>query len=170
MSAEADEIGREPVVTNGLNNEAGYTRIAVRQENCMKTRLLVVASLVLVSAGTAIGQSPAPPQPTAPPAPVQRTGDVSLSDVKATPEMWFYLQERQRYDSPKLAVRRNAETDATQRNQRLASQKWLGQSPQRPNVYSTIFGGYYPGTFPYGNADRWNSYYTLGSSPKQPNR
>lgn len=136
----------------------------------MKIRLLVLASLVLACAGTAVAQPPALPQQTPPAASAPRTGDVSLSDVKATPEMWFYLQERQRYDSPKLAVRRNAETDATQRNQRLAAQKWLGQSPQRPNVYSTIFGGYYPGTFPYGNADRWNSYFTLGSSARQSNR
>ncbi|MCE9553498.1 MAG: hypothetical protein K8T91_09000 [Planctomycetes bacterium] len=137
----------------------------------MKTRLLIVASLVLVSASTALAQPPALPQASPPATPAPRTSDVSLSDVKATPEMWFYLQERQRYDSPKLAVRRNAEMDATQRNQRLAAQKWLGQSPERPNVYSTIFGGHYPGTFPYGNADRWNSYFTLGSSsPRQSSR
>jgi hypothetical protein len=144
--------------------------IAVNQENRMKTNMLLVASLMLLGAGTAVAQPPAPSQTPPPAAPAPRTGDVSLSDVKATPEMWFYLQERQRHDSPKLAVRRNAETDATQRNQRLASQKWLGQSPQRPNVYSTIFGGHYPGTFPYGNADRWNSYYALEKSPRQGNR
>ena len=136
----------------------------------MKIHFLVVASLVFFGARAAVAQSPALSQPASPAASVQRTGDVSLSDVKATPEMWFYLQERQRYDSPKLAVRRNAEMDATQRNQRLAAQKWLGQSPQRPNVYSTIFGGYYPGTFPYGNADRWNSYFTLGSSARPSGR
>lgn len=136
----------------------------------MKTHMLVVASLMLLSAGKAMAQPPAQPQPAPHATPVPQSGDMSLSDVKATPEMWFYLQERQRHDSPKLAVRRNAETDATQRNQRLASQKWLGQSPQRPNVYSTIFGGHYPGTFPYGNADRWNSYYALEKSPRQSNR
>ena len=135
----------------------------------MKLRLLGFASLVLCCSGIAAAQQPAPPRPTTPAA-AAHTSEVSLSDVKATPEMWFYLQERQRYDSPKMAVRRNAETDAQQRNQRQAAQKWLGQSPQRPNAYSTIFGGVYPGTFPYGNADRWNSYFTLQSPRRQPNR
>ena len=122
---------------------------------------------LLLGASAAMAQPPAARHPDAPPA-APKSSEVSLSDVKATPEMWFYLQERQRYDSPKMAVRRNAELAAARRGERIASQQWLGQSPERPNVYSTIFGGHFPGTFPYGNADRWNIYYSYGSP--RPNR
>jgi hypothetical protein len=110
-------------------------------------------------------------QPTPPKADPQSVkSEVALSDLKPTQEMWFYLQERQRYDSPKLAVRRNAEIAAARRAERIAALQWLGQSPERPNVYSTVFGGHYPGTFPYGYADRWNAYYTVDTVPWQPRR
>jgi len=131
--------------------------------------MLLTGTLLLIASGTVLGQEPATPGKDAAKS-TPRSGDVSLSELKPTPEMWFYLQERQRYDSPKLAVRRNAEIDANQRNQRLAAQKWLGQSPQRPNVYSTIFGGHFPGTFPYGQADRWNGYFSVDRTPWLPNR
>jgi len=137
----------------------------------MIKRALFAATLVMTVSGPILGQQPATPRTDAPnPAPAPRTSDVSLSEVKPTPEMWFYLQERQRYDSPKLAVRRNAEIEANQRNQRIAAQKWLRQCPERPNVYSTIFGGHFPGTFPYGQADQWNGYFTVDRTPWLPNR
>lgn len=134
----------------------------------MQVRVLACLGwIVLAGSTTVLAQQPAAraPMPT-PPA----TTEPALGEVKATPEMWFYLQERQRYDSPKYAVRKNAELDASRRSERMAALKWLGQSPERPNCYSTVFGGHFPGTFPYGNADRWNSYFSVGTTPWQPNR
>jgi hypothetical protein len=54
-----------------------------------------------------------------------------------TPEMWFYEQERIRYEDPKKAVRRRAELRAAQRADRLAALKWYGHSNSRPTVNST---------------------------------
>ena len=34
---------------------------------------------------------------------------LSSGEIQATPEMWFYDQERRRYEDPKTAVRANAE-------------------------------------------------------------
>ncbi len=65
--------------------------------------------------------------------------DLSTSQTAVTPEMWFYEQERNRYDDPKVAVRRKAELRAAQRNERLAAMKWYGQSNSRPLVSSTPF-------------------------------
>ena len=55
----------------------------------------------------------------------------------STPEMWFYQQERDRYENPRSAVRRNAEFRAAQRSDRLAAMKWYGQSNARPVVSPT---------------------------------
>ena len=67
----------------------------------------------------------------------------SLGPVATTPEMWFYQQERERHDDPKLAIRRRAETRAQQRQDRLATQKWYGFSNSRPTVSPTPwFAGY----------------------------
>lgn len=140
------------------------------------TVIVLLASLISasgLSVSTAEAQSPAPRTASAktPQATSASMADMkSMADVKLTPEMWFYIQERQRYDTPKYAVRRNAEQAGAQRAQRLAAQQWLGQSPERPSVYATPFGGYLPGTFPYTNNYQWNSYFTVGSTPWQPNR
>jgi hypothetical protein len=56
------------------------------------------------------------------------------SDGTATPEMWFYLQEYRRYQSPKEAVRRKAEQRSAQRRNRLAAQRWFGFSNLRPTA------------------------------------
>ncbi len=78
-------------------------------------------------------------------------GDVgiSLADVEPTPEMWFYSQERLRYDDPKTAVRRKAEYRAWQRQRRIALMKSMGLSKQRPLVYYSPFHTFY---------SPWNQY------------
>ena len=58
--------------------------------------------------------------------------EAASGGVTMTPEMWFYEQERGRYDDPKMAVRRRAEARAQQRNDRLASSEWYGMSNSRP--------------------------------------
>jgi len=71
--------------------------------------------------------------------------DSSIGVVTPTPEMWFYQQERNRHDDPKLAVRRRAEARGEQRQQRLASSKWYGIYNSRPKVSPTPwFGSYSP--------------------------
>jgi hypothetical protein len=71
--------------------------------------------------------------------------DQNPSTVSPTPEMWFYEQERTRYEDPKGAVRRKAETRAAQRASRLASMKWYGMSNSRPVASTTpLFGTYSP--------------------------
>jgi hypothetical protein len=65
--------------------------------------------------------------------------------VTQTPEMWFYEQERSRWDDPQAAVRRNAEFRASQRAYRIASSRWYGMSNSRPAASPTpICGSYSP--------------------------
>ena len=69
-----------------------------------------------------------------------------LGDLKPTTEMWFYEQAMRQYQDPKLAVRRNAEQRAEQRQQRLAAMQWYGLSNARPRASSDpIHTDYSPG-------------------------
>jgi hypothetical protein len=83
----------------------------------------------------------------------------SPSELKATPEMWFYEQYMHQYQDPKMAVRARAEFEADQRQRRLAAMRWFGFSNSRPRACSDpMHGDYSPGwtsnnsTYPY----RWN--------------
>jgi hypothetical protein len=65
--------------------------------------------------------------------------------VTPTPEMWFYEQQVNRYDNPKVMVHERAEWRANQRRSRLAASKWYGISNSRPMVSPfPWFGGYGP--------------------------
>ena len=75
-------------------------------------------------------QKPAPPSSD-----LRR--DVTSSQPATTPEMWLYEQERNRYEDPRMAVRRKAELRAAQRGERLAAMKWYGQSNSRPLISAT---------------------------------
>ena len=68
---------------------------------------------------------------------------ISPGEVTPTPEMWFYEQNRREYLDPKLAVRRNAEYHAANRQARLAAMKWFGLSNMRPQANSDPFHGDY---------------------------
>jgi hypothetical protein len=75
----------------------------------------------------------------------------------ATPEMWFYEQERVRQESPKYAVRHKAELRSAQRQERIAAMKWYGMSNSRPMANVTpLFSSYSP-TWVSGAGDplRW---------------
>ena len=62
-----------------------------------------------------------------------------------TPEMWLYMQEYQRYQQPKEAVRRKAELRSAQRQRRLEAQRWFGVSNLRPLANPIpVFGSYSP--------------------------
>ena len=84
---------------------------------------------------------------------------VSPSELKVTPEMWFYDQAMRQYKDPKMAVRARAEYRADQRQRRLESMKWFGFSNSRPRASSDPFHGDYspgwvasPGYYP----SRWS--------------
>jgi len=103
-------------------------------------RMLLTVVLCAAAASTAQAQQPASP-PSLPPVNVTgRTSDQredSLQNV--APEVWVYMQERQRYEDPKQAVRRKAEARAVARQSRIQARKWFGLSNSRPTAAVTPF-------------------------------
>jgi hypothetical protein len=99
---------------------------------------------------------PAAVVPTAVPETVQPSIPAVTSDLKPTPEMWFYEQNMREYKNPKNAVRAKAEFDAQQRSNRLATMRWYGYSNSRPRVGADPINSYSPA---------WSS-----NTPLQPNR
>jgi hypothetical protein len=92
---------------------------------------------------------------------------ISSSELKVTPEMWFYEQNMRMYKDPKMAVRANAEYRSVQRQHRIASMKWFGFSNSRPRASSDPFHGDYspswvsnPGYYP----SRWNGVGQMGTN------
>jgi hypothetical protein len=77
-----------------------------------------------------------------------------------TPEMWFYMQEYQRYQQPKEAVRRKAEIRATQRQNRLEAQRWFGFSNLRPVANPIPF---YSSYSPAWIGNPWSPYSWFGN-------
>lgn len=72
-----------------------------------------------------------------------RAGSLSMSEM--TPEMWLYMQERDRHDDAKEAVRRKAEYRTAQRQRRIAAREWFGYSNARPAANSDPWmAGYSP--------------------------
>lgn len=69
----------------------------------------------------------------------------SYGELTPTPEMWFYEQRMREYRNPKNSVRRRAEFEADQRQQRLAAMDWYGFSNSRPTVSPAPFLG--PGPY-----------------------
>jgi hypothetical protein len=80
---------------------------------------------------TAVAQQPLPLEVSKAAA---STASPQPLEVTATPEMWFYDQERRRYDDPNAMARRRAEEQANQRQARLAAQRWFGISNSRPRA------------------------------------
>ena len=84
------------------------------------------------------------------------------SSGPVTPEMWFYMQEYQRYQQPKEAVRRKAELRAAQRQNRLEAQRWFGFSKLRPVANPIPYYGTYSPSW-VGNAWEPYSWHGYGS-------
>ena len=100
----------------------------------MKRHLIATALLSLLPMASAGAQEPPATEPE----------QIATShSIAPTPEMWFYEQEVQRHDDPKLAVRRKAEYRTRQRELRMAAQRWYGYSKARPTVNPTPFGSVY---------------------------
>ena len=116
-------------------------------------RLLWAAIVVGSAISTAYAQEPTPAAPAA----VQQA-DPHSSMANLTPEMWLYMQQLERHDDPKMAVRRKAEERAAQRTHRIAARKWFGLSNSRPSAGPIpVMGTYSP--FWSGNdsdPNRWN--------------
>jgi hypothetical protein len=105
----------------------------------MKRLLIALAMPLLLTAGTARADRPATPG-------VGMDSAVSYSELRATPDMWFYDQAMRQYKDPRMAVRANAEYRAGQRQLRVQSMKWFGFSNSRPRASSDPFhGDYSPG-------------------------
>jgi hypothetical protein len=85
------------------------------------------------------------------------------SGVEATPEVWMYLHDYKRYQDPKEAVRQKAIARATQRQNRLESQRWYGHSKLRPNAgampQTSVFYGQQWGGLPW-SPNLWTPYST----------
>ena len=119
-------------------------------------RLFLIATLLVCAASHLAAQEPTPVVPLhhAPNADEERMP--SMADL--TPEMQFYLQQLQRHEDPKMAVRRKAEQRAMQRSNRIAARKWFGLSNSRPGASPIpVMGTYSP--FWAGNdrdPNRWN--------------
>ncbi len=133
----------------------------------MKRVDFLLLSLVLAAPWSVSAQEtelPVRPQPTgarsvtALPAPT-----LSPGEVQATPEMWFYEQERLRYADPKNAVRANAEYRSAQRARRMAALKWFGFSNSRPIANPDPFHGTYSPRF-VGNGYIPSQWHGGGSS------
>ena len=110
-------------------------------------RMMVCACLASALAGS-MAQAARPETPDVARASRSETR-IAVGELQPTPEMWFYEQYQQQYDDPAIAVRRNAELRAAQRQNRLAARRWYGLSNSRPQVSSDPFHGDY--------SPRWTS-------------
>lgn len=127
----------------------------------MKKLLTAAACGFLFCVGPAVAQSPRlvqrpVPSPTkqehTEPQKTSSVGSQSMSEM--TPQMWLYMQERDRHDDPKAAVRRKAEYRTAQRQRRIAAREWFGYSNARPAA----------------NSDPWMAGYSARWSANSPMR
>jgi hypothetical protein len=119
----------------------------------------VLATLFAVPAWGQQKNTATKTQPAVTPAVAQTTpvaNTFSPGEMKVTPEMWFYEQNKKEYKDPKNAVRAKAEFAAQQRANRLAAMRWFGLSNSRPRIGCDPINVYPPS---------WSS-----NTPLQPNR
>jgi len=84
-----------------------------------------------------------------------------LNPSQMSPEMYLYLQEQQRHDDPKQAIRRKAEARTAAREARITAMKWYGMSNARPQANPVPFMGSYSPSWVGSGQDR-NDWYGLG--------
>ncbi len=105
--------------------------------------LLFVACAVMISTTDVSAQQPVADGERTIPVNLQPpTGQVPLSA-----EMWLYLHEQQREDSPEMVVRRNAQQKSQARRNRIAARKWFGYSAARPKANPTPWTSQYSATW-----------------------
>jgi hypothetical protein len=93
--------------------------------------------------------------------PENRSTDAPEVEATLTPEMWFYKEQLERYENPKMVVRRNAEFQHQQRLARLETLKWYGFSNARPTASPTPFMTMYSPAW-QSNWHRPYAWYTSG--------
>jgi len=110
---------------------------------------LIIASLTayfLLAAGPLLAQEPTPKTPNLRRDDNRDNSWREMGSLSMTPEMWFYEQERRRYEDPQASVRRKAEQVAAERRRRIAARKWYGYSASRPTgAVTPWFETYLPG-------------------------
>jgi hypothetical protein len=106
-------------------------------------RHAIVAALLLAGAGGSLraDDAPRPLSPGHTAASHATDPSFTMTPLTPTPEMWYYEQEKRERSDRKAAVRRKAEFDTAQRQQRLAMMAWYGISPSRPTMICTPFTG-----------------------------
>ena len=129
---------------------------------------------LMLAAVPAFAQSPrASQRPTSPLSKkvAERDKEIALNGLsmsEMTPEMWLYMQEMNRHDDPKTAVRRKAEFRTAQRQRRIAAREWFGYSNARPTVNPDPYMAGYSAHWSANNAmrpDQW-----IGNSRAAPYR
>jgi hypothetical protein len=124
----------------------------------MKWLPIAIALLVVLMAVPAVAQTPAENGTT-----LRFSGGITPGEVTATPEMWFYQQERNRWENPKEAIRRRAQFQTAQREARMAARRWFGVSNSRPTVSAAFMNGEAGATWTGG--DPFYPYRWTGTSP-----
>ena len=84
-----------------------------------------------------------------------------LNPGQMSPEMYLYLQEQQRHDDPKQALRRKAEARTAAREARITAMKWYGMSNARPQANPVPFMGTYSPAWVGSRGNRYD-WYGLG--------
>ena len=120
------------------------------------TRLLFTLAFALVALPKlGFAQQPVSPSHYSHPSSGYAPTVSKASEVTSTPEMWFYEQERLRYEDPKTVARARAEYEANQRQARLTALKWYGMSNSRPqagtDANNGIFAPKWTGNMAFGN-------------------
>jgi len=98
-------------------------------------RLFFSAAIVCVLASSASAQQPFQITEVEPGQEVAE----EFATPTMTPEVWLYLQEMKKNENPKALIHRRAAHKAAQRQARLDSRKWYGQSLSRPSLNVTPF-------------------------------
>ena len=90
--------------------------------------------------------------------------DAEFVDAPQSSDMWFYKHIVERYDDPKMSVRRKAEFRGLQRQSRIAALKWYGMSNSRPHAAPHPYTSVYSPTW-HASRLRPYAWYTTGRSP-----
>ena len=123
------------------------------------------------AAAPAAQVTPAVPAAVAQPAPAIRRTVPPVAAPSASPSdqavpqssaAFFYMQEKERLDDPKQAIRRAAEFRASQRRRRIQSAKWFGYSKARPTTSHVPWMGSYGAKW-VGNSYNPNHWRGTGS-------
>lgn len=114
--------------------------------------LFCVACTIMISATGALAQNP--------PTDIARNNPLTLQQptgqIPLSADIWLYLHEQQREDSPEMIVRRKAQQKSQARRDRIAARKWFGFSPSRPTANPTPWTSQYSPTWVGNGLNRFD--------------